>query len=279
MTEPRQILPGTTYMVSRRTSHKRKLFDPGSEKIKEIFLYCFAFAVHQTGVELHAFSILPDGYFAVVSDPKAKLPKFMHLLNRNVAMAVNALRGTNENVFASGKYPADDMEDESEVVDAVVETMHSPVKMKHTRSLRRWNGLWSKAGNIGKKIKVKRPKTYFSKNGKMPAKLELVITPPPCCAHRSLKAYRKELAVRLVRKKGNPRRSTNDRETRQRIVARRVARARAYKQFCADYRKAIRLWRSLRRKARQGLDLEDAQAVFPCGTYWMERFCCVKCQV
>ena len=168
MTEPRQILPGSTYKVSRRTAHKEKLFDPKSKEIKGIFNYCLAHAANKTEVEIHGFSLLPDKYFAVVSDPEAKLPEFMRLLNRNVAMAINATRVDPESVWANGKYDADVLEEYLEVVDAMVETFRSPVVENHAQSLVDWEGLWSRPDAIGQKVTVERPTLYFGENGPGP---------------------------------------------------------------------------------------------------------------
>ena len=49
MTAPRQILPGTTYMVTRRCSERRFFLRP-SAIVNQIFTYCLAYAAQETGV-------------------------------------------------------------------------------------------------------------------------------------------------------------------------------------------------------------------------------------
>ena len=280
MTKPRQILPGTTYKVSRCVAHKQELFKEDCDDIKAIFMYCFAYASKKSSVKIHAFSVLPGRYYAVVSDPEAKLPVFMHYLNRNVAKAVNATRVENESVFVNGKYKSDVLEGKEEVGAAVKETLEAPVAMGHKKSLSKWEGLWSKPSMVGRKIKAKRPTGYFSEDGHMPAELDLVITPPPCFGEQGEEAYRQELTIMV-----DPARarlgveSEEDRERRRRIRARKMARARAYRMFVRAYRRALRLWRDLMRGRDADEEVDVGSAVFPCGTYWMRCFCHVECQV
>ena len=113
----------------------------------------------------------------------------------------------------------------------------------------------------------------------MPKELELVLTPPPCCAHRSSDDLKRELDVRLEPKEEgvSPQESEQKRETRRQILARRIARSKAYRRFCAAYRSALGLWRRLIKTRSEGTDVDERQAVFPAGTYWMKRFCCVEC--
>ena len=278
MTEPRQILPGKTYKVSRQVAHKQKLFDPRSDEIKRIFRYCLAYAAQITKVELHAFSVLPDRYFAVLTDPQARLPEFMRLLNRNVAKIINAGRPENESVF-TGKYDPEVLEEEPEIRRAMIETLLSPVTYGFAKNLGEWTGLWSRPQLIGRKVKAKRPSLYFRKDGKMPAELELEVKPPPFSAGRRLKKFRRQLAAKLKPRQDSSPVSESERATDRQIQSRKIAWRKAYRQFCAAYHRALRFWRRLMRSRRRGRDVTGARAVFPQGTYWMERFCCVECEV
>ena len=54
MTAPRQYLPGSTYLVTRRVVRRHYLFRP-DEEVNRIYLYCLAVASEQHGVEVHSF--------------------------------------------------------------------------------------------------------------------------------------------------------------------------------------------------------------------------------
>jgi hypothetical protein len=66
MTAPRQVLPGTTYLITRRCSQRQFLLRP-SDVTNSIFLYVLALAAKRFGVEVHAFSSA-DGQIRPVMD-------------------------------------------------------------------------------------------------------------------------------------------------------------------------------------------------------------------
>jgi hypothetical protein len=61
MSLPRQILPGSTYLVTRRCTQRQFLLRP-SKLTNQIILYCLALAVARTGILLHAFVALSNHY-------------------------------------------------------------------------------------------------------------------------------------------------------------------------------------------------------------------------
>ena len=65
MTCPRRIVPGTTYLLTRRCSHFM-LVPRGI--VRELFGYCVALAAERHGVLVHAITIMSNHYHAVVTD-------------------------------------------------------------------------------------------------------------------------------------------------------------------------------------------------------------------
>ncbi len=59
MTQARQIVPGRTYLLTRRTAQRQFLLLP-SEVVNQVFLYCLAFAALAYGLEVHAFCVLSN---------------------------------------------------------------------------------------------------------------------------------------------------------------------------------------------------------------------------
>jgi hypothetical protein len=59
MTVPRQILPGVTYLITRRCSEQRFFLRP-SRKATEIFRYALAVASERYGIVLHAFCVMSN---------------------------------------------------------------------------------------------------------------------------------------------------------------------------------------------------------------------------
>ncbi|HEY7725075.1 MAG TPA: hypothetical protein VH880_07070, partial [Anaeromyxobacteraceae bacterium] len=92
MTAPRQVLPGTTYLVTRRCAQRQFLLKP-SKTTTDVFLYLLAVAARRFGIEVHAFCVLSNHFHLVVTDPHARLPAFHQFLDALVARALNASLG------------------------------------------------------------------------------------------------------------------------------------------------------------------------------------------
>ena len=86
MTAPRQVLPGKTWLVTRRCSERRRFLRP-SAIVNEIFLFVLGVAARRYGLEVHAFCVMSNHYHQLVTDPAARLPAFVQYLT-----LVNPLR-------------------------------------------------------------------------------------------------------------------------------------------------------------------------------------------
>ncbi len=59
MTAPRQILAGTTWLVTRRCSERRFFLRP-SRRTSTVFLFILAVAARRHGIEIHAFCVMSN---------------------------------------------------------------------------------------------------------------------------------------------------------------------------------------------------------------------------
>ena len=100
MTAPRQILPGSTYLVTRRCVQRQFLLRP-SRNTNQVFLYLLALAARRFGMHIHAFCVLSNHVHLVVTDPDARLPAFHQFLDALVARALNAALGRWEAFWES----------------------------------------------------------------------------------------------------------------------------------------------------------------------------------
>ena len=66
MSYPRQVLPGATYLVTRRCTQRQFLLRP-SAQTNAILLYCLARAAGLYGVEVHAYCFLSNHYHLVAA--------------------------------------------------------------------------------------------------------------------------------------------------------------------------------------------------------------------
>ncbi|WP_242344711.1 transposase [Anaeromyxobacter terrae] len=290
MTAPRQILRGTTYLVTRRCAHRQFLLKP-SKTTNNVFLFLLAVAARRYGVEIHAFCVLSNHVHLIVTDPDARLPAFHQFLDALVARAINASLGRWEAFWAPNSYSAVALASPTDVIEKAAYVLANPVAARLVRTARLWPGLWSAPEQIGgDAIEVKRPKHFFDPKGALPDKAMLQLTAPPGFA--SADEFRAKLEVALAEREeqaarggrgflgvarvlaqkatgrpasGEPRRSLNPRVA-SRDKWKRIETLGRLVEFLRAYRSA---WASRR--------AGNAEAIFPPGTYLMRVAHDVRC--
>jgi REP element-mobilizing transposase RayT len=295
MTAPRRVLPGTSYLITRRCSERRFFLKP-SRTTTEIFLYVLAVAARRYDVLVHAACVLSNHCHLVVTDTQGQLPKFMQYLDSLVARAVNASIGRFEGFWAKdGSYSAVEPIDPGDVVAKAAYVLANPVAAALVRRGSEWPGLWTGPEQIGgAKLVVRKPKVFFDPKSYMPPTIEFELTAPPC--FRSAAEFRSALSATLqaleakhqadIARQGRrflgvarvlaqspfarPAPGEPRFELNPRIAARdkwrRIEAIFRLKSFVQEYRKA---WAARRASA--------ANVVFPVGTYLLRVLHGVQC--
>ena len=283
MTAPRQILSGTTYLVTRRCLQRCFLLRP-SPLTNDTVGYLLAVAAARYGILVHAFCVLSNHLHLVVTDPEARLPAFSQYFDSLVARAINRSLGRWETFWAPSSYSAVALTTPEDIVAKTAYVLANPVAAGLVPEARRWPGLWSGPAAIaGDPLKFKRPDGFFRKKGKLPEVAELQLVAPPGFA--SAEAFRSQLESELATLEARAReevaasgmqfvgearimkvapwsRPTN-REVRRGLNPRiacgdkwkRIEALGRLKAFVDAYRHALQRW-------RRGMS-----AVFPAGTY------------
>ena len=287
----RQIIPGTTYLITRRCTQRQFLLVPRRQTV-EIIRYCLAYAMSRTGVLVHAVIFMSNHYHLIVTDPLGNLPAFVQTLNKLIAKAVNASLGRWENLWASEQASYVRLLDDAAILDKIAYVLCNPVEAALVKRGHQWPGV--RHGRFGS-FAVARPAGFFRADGTMPASIELVITPPAFgglapheaqeridqavlereAAERAkvLQSGRRFLGVRGV-KNQNPFDSPRTDEPRRQLSPRVATRNRwlreevlgRCREFARAYREALSAWRA-----------EIRSVVFPFGTYLMRVQHQVRC--
>jgi putative transposase len=291
MTAPRQVLPGTTYLVTRRCAHRQFLLKP-SKTTNEVFAYVLAVAASRFGVEIHAYCVLSNHFHLVVTDPHARLPAFHQFLDALVARAINASLGRWESFWAPSSFSAVTLVSPNDIIDKAAYVLANPVAAGLVPSGRLWPGLWSAPEWIGSETReIRRPDHFFDPKGPLPEQMSLQLKTPPgfasaeefrdllsaALAEREAKAARETRAAflgvaRVLSQKptGRPAADEPRRSMSPRVAARdkwkRVEALGRLVEFLRSYRAA---W-----AARQA---GEASATFPCGTYLLRVVHGVPC--
>jgi REP element-mobilizing transposase RayT len=195
MTDPRQVIPGTTYLVTRRCTQRHFLLKP-SRVVNEVFLYVMALAAERYQIRIHAYCVLSNHCHLILSDPHARLPAFQQFLDGIVAKALNAFHGRWENFWAPDTYSAVKLATTSDLLDKVTYVLANPVAAGLVPHGRQWPGLWSAPETIDTTIEVRRPAVFFSRSSTLPEKIMLRISRPP--GFQSAETFRRDLAASLA---------------------------------------------------------------------------------
>ncbi len=296
MSYPRKVVPGRTYLVTRRCTQRRFLLRP-DRHINEAFLYCLAYASARTDVGVVAFLAESNHYHAVVIDRVGRLPHFLECFHKLLAKCGNAIRGRWENFFSSDQTSAVELIEGEDVLSKVVYTLSNPVKDHLVEKVHHWPGASSWAANLhGKSFEVARPFRFFRRDGGMPEQITLTCVPVPGFPDMTEAELRGRLSAELARAEADAakeRRSTSRQllgrkavlaqkptgrpasfEPRRTLDPRVAAKSRwiridalvRLKEFRAAYRAARERW------------LAGLEAVFPVGTWWLRRFAAVLCE-
>src|SRR5574341_803088 len=270
MTAPRQVLEGTTYLVTRRCSERRFFLRP-SKKTDAIFRYLLAFAAQQCDIRVHAFCVLSNHFHLVVTDPHARLPEFNRILNGLVARATNCHLGRWESFWDPDSYSAVRLETPDAVLEKMVYVLANPVAAGLVRRGSEWPGLWSDPrATDGEAIETARSEGFFRKLGRMPAVARLQLTRPPGFDGDAAFLERLSQGIREAEDRAAAKLAEEGRGLKPRVACRakwkRVEALQRLKEFGWAYRAALDAWRA---------GIRDA--LFPAGTWLMRVHHFARC--
>ncbi len=292
--QPRRVLPGATYLITRRCTQRQFLLRP-EEKVNRAALYCIAYAAAETGVEIHGYVVLSNHYHLIATDTEVRLPSFLLRLNSLLARCLNAMRSRFENLFDSSKPSYVRAIEPNDVMRQLVYTICNPVSSGLVSDAKDWPGARSAPSDLGTTIFAEKPDWFFSDF--MPEEVPLAITPPPCFASRDLEEFKAELEEQVAERETECRAEV-EREGPGFLGAKRV-RSQSPTDSPQSYEKKWKLSPTIqakrpetrieelrelvafRKRYRAALEqyrdgVEDA--VFPAGTYWMRVFHRQKCE-
>ena len=296
MTAPREILPGRTYMITRRCSQRQFLLRP-DRRTNAIFEYCLAEAARRHGIWLIAWVAMSNHFHAVVHDPRGRLPAFLEHLHGMLARCLNVRWSRWENLWSSEPTCVTYLPTPEAVFEKVCYVLSNPVVDDLVDRLVDWPGSTSTHHLDGRRTVHERPEIFFHPDGPMPESVELAASQPPCSAARESAAEwaarvraqvaRVELAARELRLRDGrrvlgrkavltasafdtPKTSEPRRNLRPAVACRdKATRIEALRQLVAfrvDYR-----------DARLRFAAGEHRVLFPAGTYRLRFSAAARC--
>jgi REP element-mobilizing transposase RayT len=196
---PRQIIPGSTYLVTRRCSQRQFLLLP-SKTVNRVFLYCLAVAAARFGMKIHAVCCLGNHYHIVLTDPKGNIARFSHLLNLLVGRALNCFYGRGESFFASSGPSYVRLVDHQDVLDKIVYTLTNPVAAGLVKKGEHWPGVHTSVNDFGKVIVAEKPKIFFAPGGSLPESATFEVVQPAGYEHWERRRFVRTLSSAVERR-------------------------------------------------------------------------------
>jgi hypothetical protein len=294
MTQPRQVLAGTTSLVTRRTLRRHHLFRP-DPAIRDLYLYVLAIAARDSGILVHALTLMSTHEHLVVTDPRGCMPDFLRRLHRLVALGTKSVRNWDGPVWDGRRTSTVRLATEAAIVEKLAYVIANPAEAGLVELAREWPGIVFLPQELGRRtLRLRRPAGFFSgRNPSWPEEVELELTMPPALdrayAHDAIRdavagrvqqieqAARDERA-RLGRRVLGPERirrlspfaRTTTAEPRGGLnptFAVGRGQSRAFREALAEVREFRRAYRQAFEQWREGL----RTVVFPEGTWLMKR--------
>ncbi|KYF69627.1 hypothetical protein [Sorangium cellulosum] len=294
MSQPRNIAPGATYLLTRRVLRRHLLFRPDAA-ITQFLIYALAVSARRYCIEVHALCAMSSHLHIVVTDANGVLPRFLQFFHRIVALGTKVLRGWEGPVWDHEGTSVVRLLTHAAVVEKIAYVLANPVAAGLVGHAREWPGAKVDVCEIGRgELRATRPVAYFDpENPQWPEQVTLQLALPPTVEQDSAEGFRHAVAAELERyeaqahaeahrqglrflgaesaSKVSPyERATTFEAIRDRNPTFAVGReqrdtwriaASAVRAFRATYRAALERWRAGVRSA-----------VFPGGTWWMRIF-------
>ena len=297
MSRPREVLPGRSYLITRRCTQRMLLMRPDAET-NEAFIYCLAVAAERFAVDVLFTVAMSNHHHTGIHDRHGNYPAFLEHFHKLFAKCQNSLRGRWENFWASEQTSVVRLVSGDDVLKKLIYTVCNPVEAGLVEHALEWPGVSSLRPLLeGRSLTAKRPEHFFRSQGLMPETVVLRFVRPEEFSGLSEESWHQLVQGKVKEKEKKCRR---ERAT----IGRRPLGARAVlsqswssrpkpaepKRKMSPRVAAVNKWRRLEailgnkaflrayRAAREAFSAGIRTALFPQGTYWLKRFANVVCE-
>jgi putative transposase len=290
MSLPREVLPGRSYLITRRCTQRQFLMRPDKET-NNAFVYCLAEAASRHGIEVLFTVAMSNHHHTGIHDPHGNYPAFLEHFHKLFAKCQNVLRGRWENFWAAEQTSVVRLASPEDVMEKLIYAITNPVKDHLVEKALEWPGINSYRAMLERReLCAKRPTHFFREDGGMPETATLRFNRPPGFEDLSHKAWAELLKNRVseIEKKARLQRKTSGMKALgeaailaqkcsaqpktaepRRVLSPRVAAKNKWRRIEALMRNQVFV---LAYQAAFETFREGTRTIFPDGTYWLKRF-------
>jgi REP element-mobilizing transposase RayT len=199
MSLPRNILPGATYLLTRRVLRRHFLLRPDAV-LNNLILYALAVSAQRFGIQVHALCAMSTHLHLVVTDVRGVLPRFLGFLHRIVALGTKVLRAWEGPVWDHEPTSVVRLMTRAAVVEEIAYTLANPVAAGLVRHANEWPGAKVLVDDLGGGVlRAVRPDLYLDpKNPAWPPDVTLEVSLPPGLGAGEAEEFRREVAAELA---------------------------------------------------------------------------------
>jgi putative transposase len=191
VTAPREILPGQTYLVTRRCTQRQFLLTP-TARTNQSVQYCLALALEQTEVVLNAVCVMSNHWHGVVTDRHARLPQFLGRFHGLLAKAQNASLGRWENLWSSERAGIVQLTTAKDVIAKMAYTIANPTTAGLVEAPEQWPGVLAWTGR-DHGLAGQKPTNFFASAGSLPESVTTQLVRPAILANLSVDEFSRRL--------------------------------------------------------------------------------------
>ena len=208
MSQPREVVPGATYLITRRTQGRHFLFRPDAA-ITQLLVYTLAVSAARYDISVHAFCAMSSHIHLVITDARGVLPRFLQYFHRIVALGTKVLRAWEGPVWENEHTSAVRLLTRAAIMEKIAYVQANPVASGLVQHSHEWPGATTRAHEMGGEVlTAPRPKVYFNpKNPRWPRKASIAITLPPMVEADRAGEFRDGVTTEVEQQEGAARRA------------------------------------------------------------------------
>ncbi len=199
MSLPRSILPGATYLLTRRVLRRHFLLRPDAA-ITSLIVYALAVSARRFGIHVHALCAMSTHLHLVVTDEQGVLPSFLQFFHRILALGTKVLRAWEGPVWDHEPTSVVRLTTREAVVQKIAYTLANPVAAGLVRHASEWPGAKATVHELaGGVLRAARPCVYLDPtNPAWPAEASLEMSLPPMFGSEEAEEFRRKVAAELA---------------------------------------------------------------------------------
>src|SRR6188474_1727585 len=147
MSLPRAVVPGRTYLITRRCSERRFFLRPDHET-NNAFIYCLAVAAQKYRIKVLFTTVMSNHHHTGVIDVDGTLPDFLAHFHKLVAKHQNALRGRWEAMWTAEQTSVVELVRPEDVFEKMIYALVNPVADHLVEQVHHWPGVNSLAATL-----------------------------------------------------------------------------------------------------------------------------------